>query len=50
MEVVSTAFDGKPLVQRHRMIYQLLQEELAMAGGVHALALKTKTPMEVGSA
>ena len=42
--MVSGAFDGKTLVQRHRMVYSLLQEEIA--GGVHALALKTKSPAE----
>lgn len=28
VEVISTAFEGKNAVQRHRMIYQLLSEEL----------------------
>ena len=31
------------------MVYQLLQQELDVAG-VHALALKTKTPAEAGAA
>lgn len=42
--LVSEAFDGKPLIQRHRAINKLLAEELA--GGVHALALHTMTPEE----
>jgi BolA protein len=46
VEVVSAAFEGKNAVQRHRMVYQLLQEEID--AGLHALALKTKTPAEVG--
>lgn len=46
VEIVSAAFDGKNAVQRHRMVYQLLQEEID--AGLHALALKTKTPAEVG--
>ncbi|KAK9694723.1 BolA domain UV induced protein Uvi31 [Basidiobolus ranarum] len=43
--VVSDQFEGKNLMQRHRMIYSLLNDELAE--GLHALALKTKTPKEV---
>ena len=42
--LVSEAFDGKPLIQRHRAINKLLVDELA--GGVHALALHTMTPEE----
>ena len=42
--VVSDQFDGKMLVARHRMVNQLLADELA--GSVHALALHTKTPDE----
>ncbi len=41
---VSTAFEGKPLVQRHRLINKALAEELA--DGIHALALHTMTPEE----
>lgn len=39
--IVSPQFEGKNLVQRHRMVYGLLGDELA--GGVHALALHTYT-------
>lgn len=35
-------------MQRHRLIYSVLSEELA--NGVHALSLKTKTPEEVDKA
>lgn len=42
--VVSDAFDGKRLLQRHRAINELLADLLA--GGVHALALHTYTPQE----
>ncbi len=42
--VVSAAFEGKSRVDRQRMIYALLAEE--MAERVHALALTTKTPGE----
>ncbi|KAL0129386.1 hypothetical protein PUN28_004230 [Cardiocondyla obscurior] len=40
--VVSEKFDKLPLIKRHRMINQLLQEELQ--GGVHALSIVAKTP------
>lgn len=46
VRVVSEAFAGKSRVERHRMINTLLAEELA--GGVHALALKTLAPGEAG--
>ncbi len=42
--VVSNEFVGKMLVARHRMLNQLLKDELA--GPVHALSLHTLTPAE----
>ncbi|ART79849.1 BolA family protein [Oceanisphaera avium] len=42
--VVSEAFDGKRLLARHRLLNQLLNDELNQ--GVHALALHTLTPSE----
>lgn len=42
--IVSQAFDGKSRIERHRMINQVLADELA--GSVHALALKVQTPAE----
>jgi BolA protein len=42
--LVSPEFLGKTLVARHRMINQLLTEELT--GPVHALSLNTLTPEE----
>lgn len=44
IKVASASFSGKGRVERHRMVYALLAEEIA--GGVHALALQTKTPEE----
>ncbi len=44
--LVSPDFLGKTLVARHRMINQLLTDELA--GPVHALSLNTLTPEEWG--
>ena len=40
--LVSTDFSEKRLIERHRMINELLKEELS--GPVHALALHTYTP------
>lgn len=45
VEIVSDAFEGKPLVQRHRSVYALLQPELD--AGLHALQLKIKAPNEI---
>jgi len=44
VEVVSAAFAGESRVARQRRVYQILSDELA--GGVHALQLKTLTPEE----
>ncbi|GAB1266062.1 BolA/IbaG family iron-sulfur metabolism protein [Aurantivibrio infirmus] len=42
--LVSEAFESLRQVQRHQMIYKLLENQLA--GGVHALALHTYSPQE----
>lgn len=42
--IVSAAFEGKSRVDRQRMVYAALRQE--MADRVHALALVTKTPAE----
>lgn len=42
--IVSNDFEGKRLIQRQRLVNQLLAEELA--GEVHALAQHTYTPQE----
>lgn len=44
--VVAEAFAGKSPIQRHRMIYAALAEE--MTGPIHALAIVAKTPAERG--
>jgi BolA protein len=44
VEVVSAAFEGMSRVDRQRLVYRLLAEELA--GPVHALALRTIAPSE----
>ncbi|XP_010259893.1 PREDICTED: sufE-like protein 1, chloroplastic/mitochondrial [Nelumbo nucifera] len=45
VRIVSKEFEGKSLVKRHRLIYELLQEELQT--GLHALSIVAKTPSEV---
>lgn len=42
--LVSDAFEGKPLLGRHRAVNTLLDAELK--GGVHALSIVAKTPKE----
>ncbi|MDH3949133.1 MAG: BolA/IbaG family iron-sulfur metabolism protein [Gammaproteobacteria bacterium] len=42
--IVTDAFDGKMLVARHRMINEILADELQHK--IHALALHTYTPAE----
>lgn len=44
VDVVATAFAGRSRVERQRLVYGLLAEELA--DKVHALALKTRAPGE----
>jgi len=45
VQAVSDAFVGKTTMQRHRMIYAALSEELKI--GLHALSLNTKTQAEI---
>jgi BolA family transcriptional regulator, general stress-responsive regulator len=40
IRVVSSAFDGKPLVARHRMIYELLGD--LMKNRIHALKIDAR--------
>lgn len=46
--VVSAAFEGQRLVKRQRAVYGALKAELA--GGIHALTMKTLTPGEWAAA
>jgi BolA protein len=45
IKVVSAAFAGKSRLERHRMVNQVLAEELA--GKIHALAVTALAPDEV---
>ena len=42
--VVSNVFEGMPLLARHRLVNELLEEELA--GPIHALALHNYTAIQ----
>jgi acid stress-induced BolA-like protein IbaG/YrbA len=42
--IVSTAFEGKSRIQRHRLVYAALGDR--MRHRVHALSMKTLTPEE----
>lgn len=39
--IVSGAFEGKALLQRHRLVYQALGDRMEK---IHALSMKTLTP------
>jgi len=40
--VVSKAFEGKKLIEQHRMVYEPFEEEIG--GPIHAFSIKTYTP------
>ncbi len=48
LQIVSTQFEGKPTLARHRMIYSALGE--MMKQKIHALNIKAYTPQEHQSA
>jgi stress-induced morphogen len=41
--VVSSVFEGRPTIEQHRMVLEILKTEVE-SGDVHALSLKTYTP------
>ncbi|MDH5188014.1 MAG: BolA family transcriptional regulator [Rhodospirillaceae bacterium] len=42
--IVSNLFDGKSRVERQRMVFDVIKDE--MSGHIHAMELKTMTPAE----
>ena len=42
--VVSSGFAGKPLLERHRMVYDAVRDMLST--DIHALSIKARTPEE----
>lgn len=47
MKIISPEFEGKSRVERHRLVNEILREELS--GAIHALALSTLAPDEAGA-
>jgi acid stress-induced BolA-like protein IbaG/YrbA len=45
--VVSDVFEGKSLIQRHRMVLDAVKAQVA-SDELHAISIKAKTPAEVG--
>lgn len=45
VHLVSEKFEGVSLLDRNRMVFDVLKEE--MQGEIHALAVKAKTPKEI---
>jgi len=43
--IISEAFEGKPMIERHRMIYRELDEMMKV--DIHALAIDAWTPDEL---
>lgn len=44
--VVSPLFEGKRLLERHRLVYDALR--LLVPKGIHALAIQARAPSELG--
>lgn len=44
--IASAEFQDKTQIKRHRLVNELLKEDLAQEDGVHALQLRTMTPEE----
>lgn len=47
LKIVADAFTGKSRLERHRMVNELLADELS--GTLHALAIKASAPGESGA-
>ncbi|MGI9386132.1 MAG: BolA family protein [Methyloligellaceae bacterium] len=47
VEIVSESFRGKSRVDRHRLVNEILADELA--GPIHALAIAAAAPQEVAA-
>lgn len=43
--VISKAFEGKSMVEEHKMVYALVNDYIR-SGALHALAIKAYTPAE----
>jgi stress-induced morphogen len=42
VEIISKGFEGKSLIQQHKMIHDILDHQMENRGGfIHALSIKT---------
>jgi BolA protein len=48
VEIVSDAFQGKTPLQRHRLVYDVLDEAMK-SNEIHALSIRASTPAEAGA-
>jgi BolA family transcriptional regulator, general stress-responsive regulator len=48
VEIVSSAFAGQSLLERHRRVYEALGD--MMQTDIHALSLRARTPQELAAA
>lgn len=44
VKITSTAFEGKSMIERHRMVYQALSDMLDI--DIHALQIQANTPSD----
>ena len=47
--LVSSAFQGRPQLERHRLVYAAVASLMGMGRGIHALNIVARTPEEVSS-
>jgi stress-induced morphogen len=45
--VTAAAFDGRSRLEQHRLVYEVFGAEIG--GAIHALSLKTQTPVKIQS-
>jgi BolA protein len=45
IKIVANAFEGKGLLQRHRLVYEAIGD--LMTAEIHALSIDAKTPAEI---
>ena len=48
VEIVSDAFEDKTPIQRHRLVYDALDEAMK-SNEIHALSIRASTPAEAGA-
>lgn len=47
VEIISTGFQGKSLIQQHKLVHDILDDQMESRGGfIHALSIKTSIPKD----